>query len=126
MPFTKYSKWNGVDWESLSLEDLMDRLSEFLLDSGFDDPYFMYRDEQDDSLESLRDAIMRALLEDGLLTDEELEKFYDEQGNLKMEAMNELIDRLLERLAEEGYLRFEEQQTGSPRETEVTSKGGQT
>jgi Ca-activated chloride channel homolog len=126
MPFTKYSKWNGVDWESLSLEDLMDRLSEFLLDSGFDDPYFMYRDEQENTLESLRDAMMRALLEDGLLTDEELEQFYDEQGNLKMDAMNELIDRLLERMVEEGYIKFEQESSGIPQDTEVTSKGGKT
>jgi Ca-activated chloride channel homolog len=126
MPFTKYSKWNGVDWESLSLEDLMDRLSEFLLDSGFDDPYFMYRDEQENSLESLRDAMMRALLEDGLLTDEELEQFYDEQGNLKMEAMNELIDRLLERMIEEGYLKLDQDASGMPQDTQVTSKGGKT
>src|SRR5689334_5704408 len=126
MPFTKYSKWNGVDWESLSLEDLMDRLSEFLLDSGFDDPYFMYRNEQDSSLDSLREAMMRALLEDGLLTDEELEQFYDEQGNLKLEAMNELLDRLLERLVDEGYIKFDQQTSGSPQETQVTSKGGQT
>jgi Ca-activated chloride channel homolog len=126
MPFTKYSKWNGVDWESLSLEDLMDRLSEFLLDSGFDDPYFMYRSEQDNSLESLRDAMMQALLEDGLLTDEELDQFYDEQGNLKMDAMNELLDRLLERMVEEGYIKFDQQSSGTPQETQVTSKGGQT
>jgi Ca-activated chloride channel family protein len=126
MPFTKYSKYNGVDWESLSLEDLMDRLSEFLLDSGFDDPYFMYRNDQDNSLESLRDAMMRALLEEGLLTDEELEQFYDEKGNVNMEAMNELIDRLLERLQEEGYIKFDQQSSGTPQETEVTSKGGQT
>jgi Ca-activated chloride channel family protein len=126
MSFTKYSKWNGVDWESLSLEDLMDRLSEFLLDSGFDDPYFMYRDEQDNSLESLRDAMMRALLEDGLLSEDELEQFYDEQGNLNMEAMNELLDRLLERLLEEGYIKLDQQQSGTPQETQVSSKGGQT
>ena len=124
MPFTKYSKWNGVDWESLSLEDLMDRLSEFLLDSGFDDPYFMYRNEQDNSLESLREAMMRALLEDGLLTDEELEQFYDEQGNLKMEAMNELLDRLLERMVEEGYIKFDQEPSGTPQGTQVSSKGG--
>ncbi|MBI3652651.1 MAG: VWA domain-containing protein [Acidobacteria bacterium] len=126
MPFTKYSKWNGVDWESLSLEDLMDRLSEFLLDSGFDDPYFMYRNEQDNSLESLREAMRRALLEDGLLSEEELQQFYDEQGNLKMEAMNELLDRLLERMVEEGYIKVDQQASGTPQETQVTAKGGKT
>jgi Ca-activated chloride channel homolog len=84
MSFIKYSKWNGVDWESLSLEDLMDRLSDFLMQSGFDDPYFMYGNEQDTSLDALREAIMNALLNEGLLTPEELDQFYDEQGNLKI------------------------------------------
>jgi Ca-activated chloride channel family protein len=128
MSFIKYSKWNGVDWESLSLEDLMDRLSDFLMQSGFDDPYFMYGNEQDTSLDALREAIMNALLNEGLLTPEELDQFYDEQGNLKMEAMNELIDRLIERLIEEGYIRFDQQQTGEgmPQETEVTAQGGST
>ncbi len=128
MSFTKYSKWNGVDWESLSLEDLLDRLSDFLMQSGFDDPYFMYGNEQNTSLDALREAIMNALLNEGLLTSEELEQFYDEQGNLKMEAVNELIDRLIERLVEEGYIRFEQQPTGEgmPQEIEVTAQGGST
>src|ERR1044072_5385457 len=86
MPFTKYSKWDGVDWESLSLEDLLDRLADFLLQSGFDDPYSRYWDEADQSLDALRDAIMRALME-GLLTDEELEALSNEQGDLNIEAM---------------------------------------
>ena len=125
MSFTKYSKWNGVDWESLSLEDLMDRLSDFLMQSGFDDPYFMYGNEQDTSLDALREAIMNALLNEGLLMPDELDQFYDEQGQLKMDAINELIDRLIERLVEEGYIRFEQQQSeiGELRETQVTSEG---
>ena len=39
MPFTKYTKWDGVDWESLSLEDLLERLADFLLQSGFQTQY---------------------------------------------------------------------------------------
>ena len=127
MPFTKYSKWNGVDWESLNLEDLMDKLSEFFMQSGFDDPYFMYGNDQDTTLDALREAIMDALLNEGLLAPEELDQFYDEQGKLKMEALNELIDKLIERLIDEGYIKFEEQQqqSGESRETEVTAQGGQ-
>src|ERR1044072_5591238 len=113
MPFTKYSKWNGVDWESLNLEDLMDKLSEFFMQSGFDDPYFMYGNDQDTTLDALREAIMDALLNEGLLAPEELDQFYDEQGKLKMEALNELIDKLIERLIDEGYIKFEEQQQQS-------------
>ena len=43
-----------------------------------------------------------------------------------MEALNELIDKLIERLVDEGYIKFEaQQQSGESQETEVTSQGGQ-
>src|SRR5690349_15035530 len=113
MSFTKYSKWDGVDWQSLSLEDLLDRLSEFLLESGFNDPYFMYGNEPDESLDALGEAIMRALM-DGLLSDEELEALSDDQGRMNAEAMAELIDRLIERLLEEGYINLREEAGEQP------------
>src|ERR1044071_8401122 len=125
MPFTKYSKWDGVDWESLSLEDLLDRLAGFLLQSGFDDPYSRYWDEADQSLDALRDAIMRALME-GLLTDEELEALSNEQGDLNMEAMAELLDRLIERLIAEGYIRVSESQNDSQQASNFARQGGKT
>jgi len=125
MPFTKYSKWDGVDWESLSLEDLLDRLADFLLQSGFDDPYSRYWDEADQSLDALRDAIMRALME-GLLTDEELEALSNEQGDLNMEAMAELLDRLIERLIAEGYIRVSESQNDSQQGSNFARQGGKT
>ena len=37
MRFTKYSKWSPEDWDDLSLQDLMDALSDFLLESGFNE-----------------------------------------------------------------------------------------
>ena len=125
MAFTKYSKWDGVDWESLSLEDLLDRLSEFLLQSGFDDPYSRYWNDTDQSLESLRDAIMRALME-GLLTDEELEALTDERGDLNMQAMAELLDRLIERLIQEGYIRASQEPNDSPEQSSFAQRGGKT
>jgi Ca-activated chloride channel family protein len=125
MPFTKYSKWSGVDWQSLSLEDLLDRLSDFLLESGFNDPYFMYGNEGDDSLDALREAIMRALM-DGLLSDEELEALSDDQGRINAEAMAELIDRLIERLIEEGYLNLREEPGEQPPPSDFSKQAGKT
>jgi len=116
MPFNRYSKFAGVDWESLSLEDLLDRLTEFFLQSGFDSPYAQYWDEPDQSLDSLREALMRALME--LLSQEELDQLTDEQGQLDAKVLAELLDRLIERLAQEGYIRIEQQdlpgQPGAP------------
>jgi len=125
MPFTKYSKWSGVDWQSLSLEDLLDRLSDFLLESGFNDPYFMYGNQGDDSLDALREAIMRALM-DGLLSDEELEALSDDQGRINAEAMGELIDRLIERLIEEGYLNLREEPGEQPPPSSFGKQAGKT
>ena len=126
MPFTKYSKWDGIDWESISLEELLNRLADFLLQSGFQSGYSPYWDDRDQSLDALREAIMRALMEEGLLSDEELDELTDEQGNLRAEAMSELLDRLIERLIEEGYISVSEQPSYQPQETGLASQTGQT
>src|SRR3954467_13909276 len=125
MPFTKYSKWDGVDGQSLSLEELLDQLADLLLESGFNDPYFMYGNERDESLAALREAIMRALM-DGLLSDEELEALSDDQGRINAEAMAELIDRLIERLIEEGYLNLREEPGEQPPPSGFSKQAGKT
>ena len=126
MAFTKYSKWDGIDWESISLEDLLDRLADFLLQSGFESPYSRYWDEPDRNLDALRDAIMRALMEEGLLSDQELEQLTDEQGNLRAEQMAELLDRLIERLIAEGYISLNEQPPERQQDSRHSSRGGRT
>ncbi|HXU39063.1 MAG TPA: VWA domain-containing protein [Blastocatellia bacterium] len=126
MPFTKYSKWDGIDWQSLSLEDLLDRLADFLLQSGFENYYSNYWDDRDQSLDALREAILRALMEEGLLSDEELEQFSDEHGNIKAEAMAELLDRLIERLIEEGYITVSEGPPYQRQDSGFSSKAGRT
>jgi Ca-activated chloride channel family protein len=126
MPFTKYTKWDGVDWESLSLEDLLERLADFLLQSGYESQYSRYwGEEQERSLESLRDAIMRALME-GLLSDEELEALSDERGELNERAVSQLLDRLIERLVEDGYLSVSEGPPYYQQETGLASRAGRT
>ncbi|HXG91341.1 MAG TPA: VWA domain-containing protein [Blastocatellia bacterium] len=127
MPFTKYSKWNGVDWESLSLEELLDRLADFLLQSGYGNYYSSYwDDDRERTLEALREAIERALMEDGLLSDEELEQMMDEQGNISAEMMAELIDRLIERLIEEGYIGVNEEPAEIEQSNRLNARGGRT
>ena len=126
MAFTKYSKWDGVDWESLSLEDLLEQLADFLLQSGFESQYSRYwGDEQERTLEALRDATMRALME-GLLSDEELEALSDERGELNQKAVLRLIDRLIERLIEEGYISLSHGSPYRQKETGFTSQTGRT
>ncbi len=126
MPFTKYSKWTGVDLDSLSLEDLLEMLADFLLQSGFEGQYSRYwDDDQERTLEALRDAIKRALME-GLLSDEELEALSDERGDLDDEAVSDLVSRLIERLIEEGFITLSEGEPQNQRETGLAGNQGRT
>ena len=64
----RYSKFTGDDLDELDLEELLSKLSDLLLSSGFDSPYGMPYDDDDDaghSWQSLHDAIMEALLNGG-------------------------------------------------------------
>src|SRR5262249_48992514 len=111
MKFTRYSKYQGELWDDISLEQLLDRLASFLLQSGFDGGYRdRWDDDAEQTLERLRQAIMRALVEEDLLADEEFDLLTDERGNLKADAMAGLIDRLIQRLIEEGYLTIDRPQ----------------
>jgi Ca-activated chloride channel family protein len=111
MKFTRYSKYEGELWDDISLEQLLDRLADFLLQSGFEGEYYGDWDDGDQTLERLRRAIMRALLEEDLLSEEDLDNLTDDRGNLKADAMARLIDRLVERLIEEGYLTIDRSQS---------------
>ncbi|HEU4391675.1 MAG TPA: VWA domain-containing protein [Blastocatellia bacterium] len=140
MKVTRYSRWEGADWDSISLEDLLERLADFLLQSGFQDGYYGDWNDPDDSLDSLRRAIMRALSEEGMLEESEWDQLTGENGQLDPELVAKLLDRIIERLIEEGYLNVHQApsrqsvsrsdrpgQTGKPIEHsikfEITDKG---
>lgn len=105
----KYSKYTGMDWDSLSLEELLNHLSDFLLQSGFyQNPYGPQPFDQDHSLQNLRDAILEALLNQDMLSEELLEKLMEGSGDDLEARLSELAQKLIERLAEEGYLSYSE------------------
>ena len=109
MKSVKYSKYTGVDWDSLSLEELLNHLSDFLLQSGFfQDPYGRQPFDQDHNLQNLHDAILEALLNQDMLSDEMLEKLMEGSGEDLEARLSELVQKLIERLAEEGYLSYSE------------------
>lgn len=109
MKSIKYSKFTGVDWDSLSLEDLLNHLSDFLLRSGFfQDPYGRQPFDQDHNLQNLHDAILEALINQDMLSEEMLEKLMEGSGEDLEARLSELVDKLIERLAEEGYLSYSE------------------
>lgn len=111
MKFIRYSKFNGFDVFGVDLGELMDSLSDAMLDSGYNDDYWWTRERNkpDDSIDALRQAILKALLEKGILNELDVEKMLAEnEGKFRGSLLEELINKLIERLVEEGYLDLKE------------------
>jgi Ca-activated chloride channel family protein len=102
----RYTKYNGDLASEIDLESLLDALSDYFLDSGFDDPWSEFGD-LDHDMESLREALRR-LLEDGGMFDEDLREKLKQlaaQGKL-----DQLIEKLIERMEQENYISAHEPQ----------------
>lgn len=109
----RYTRFNGFDVASINLGDLMDSMSDALLDSGYDDDYYWTRQRQpmDTSLDALRRALLQALLDKGLVSEQQVKEMIDQnEGKFKGSLLEELLNQLIERLVEEGYLTLHEQQ----------------
>jgi len=101
----RYTKYNGDLASEIDLEDLLQALSDYLLDSGFRDPWAQFQ-ELDHNLDDLREALRRAL-ESSDLFDEALRQKLEQ---LSAEQMDELIEKLLERMERENYISSMERQ----------------
>jgi Ca-activated chloride channel family protein len=73
-----YSKFSPEMADAIDLQSLLGKLADFLLQSGFAgqnqyDPWGDFNEENDRSLEALKQAILDALIESGQFTPELLE-----------------------------------------------------
>jgi len=126
MKFTRYSKFKGLDISSLNLGDLMEGLSDSLLDSGYDDDYYWTRQRrpQDTSLDALRRALLQALMDQGLLAERQIQEMLaDNEGKFKGSLLEEMLNQLIERLVEEGYLKLSEEPAPQRQRREQTGRG---
>jgi len=84
------------------MEDLLNALSDYLLQSGFQDSWYSYEfNEGEQTLDEMRKAIQRAL-ENGDLLDENMREQLEQMradGQL-----DELIEKLIERMEQENYI----------------------
>jgi Ca-activated chloride channel homolog len=106
MKYTKYSKYVADLADEMSMEDLLSALSDYMLESGFqsDSMYFQQLDEH--SLDALRQAIQQALEMGDFLDDEMRERLEQMQTDGTME---ELIERLIERMQQEELISVDQQ-----------------
>jgi Ca-activated chloride channel family protein len=111
MKFIRYSKFKGFDVSGVNLGDVMEALQDSLLQSGFDDDYYWTRQRrpQDTSLDALREALLRALMETGEVSEQQVKEMLAEnEGRFKGSQLEELLNKLIERLVEEGFLNLRE------------------
>ena len=124
----RYTRFTGEDIEGLDLEQLVSRLSDLLLSSGFARPHAGGAagdgdDEGGDrTLQALRDAILDALLRGGLLTDDAVSRLLgdpaDADQDVEPSRLEQLIRDIVERLVQQGYVTVESggDRTGRPGE----------
>jgi Ca-activated chloride channel family protein len=116
MPITKYTKWNGSLLDGLNLEDLVDELSQFFLQSGF--PNDPWGNPWDDARQDLRQTIVEKLVEMGHIPQQMMDNWLDNPESEEAKQLDEIVSQLIRRMVEEGWLRTE-------RRENAPSEGGE-
>ena len=109
MKFVRYGKYVGEPADAIDLEELVKRLGDFFLQSGFESQFYgMNEMDPEKSMEALREAILRALQEGDLLPEgvlsDEMRDMLQNADALNNPEIRELLDKLMERLAQEGFI----------------------
>jgi len=113
MRFHTYTKFSPQSADAVDLQALLDKLADFLLQSGFaggqqHSSYgWDFGDEGDRSLEALKEAILNALMESGQFTPEMLEALRGDGSDEAQAKLAQLLDDLVQRLIQEGYLNLD-------------------
>jgi len=114
----RYSKYVPDPAGEMSMEDLLSALSDYLLQSGFQNYMFYDLPEGEHTLDALRQAIEQALL-DGDRFDEEMRERLQQ---MQMDGtLDELIEKLIERMEQEDFISIED----PPDPSKTSSTGGQ-
>jgi Ca-activated chloride channel family protein len=112
----KYSKYTGEDF-GINAEDLLQALSDFLLQSGFNTQYMPFSEWNEHTLEDLKKAIQQALEQGDLFDNEQMREMMERLQNLSPEQMQKLLDNLVQKMVDEGQITVEQPadpQRGSP------------
>ena len=127
MKYTKYSRYAPGAADDIDLQELMNRLSDFFLQSGFESQYGIYELDMERSreqhMDQLREAILRALQEGDLIPPELLEQLQQNPDLSKNQELRDLIDQIMQRMEEEGLITQQQSARVTPPPSETP--GGQ-
>ena len=123
MKYVKYKKYVPDPASDMSMEELLSALSDYLLQSGFQNQFSSFYElpPNEQTLDELRQAIEDALL-NGESFDEEMRERLQQ---MQMEGkLDELIERLMERMEQEDYISIDQPHDPS-RQSSVGGQVGQ-
>src|ERR1700760_1768495 len=111
MKWIEYSKYTDEDL-GIDANDLLQALSDYLLQSGFNDPYNPTGEWQEQSLDDLKDAIRQAIEEGKLFSDDKVQEMMEKVASMSEQQMDNLVDSLIQKLIDSGNIT-----TSDPRQT---------
>ena len=105
----RYTRYTGEDLAGVDLEELVSKLSDLLLSSGFDSPYGNpFGGDGDKTVQALHDAILDALLTGGMLSDDTISQLLGDPADADQDAersqLGNLIQQIIEQMAQQGYI----------------------
>jgi Ca-activated chloride channel homolog len=115
MKWIQYSRYTGEDL-GIDADELLQALSDFLLESGFNTQYMPFSEWNQRSLEDLKKAIQQALEQGKLFDQEHLEEMMERLQSMSPEQMEQLLERLVQKMIDEGQITVEDRadQTARP------------
>jgi len=103
MKSIKYSRYTGEDF-GIDAQDLLQALSDFFLQSGFNSNYSQFMEMDQRTMEDLKQAIQRALESGDLFPDDQMQQMMEKLQSMSPDQLNQLLESLVQKLAEEGHV----------------------
>jgi Ca-activated chloride channel family protein len=105
MKSTRYSRYEST-LDDIDSASLMDMIKDAILGSGMNNPYDPNPDGRQ-SMDELREAIMQALMERGLIPEDLMREAQNAQ-NWQDSKLYQEIQKMIDRLQQEGYIRVDD------------------
>jgi Ca-activated chloride channel family protein len=104
----RYTKYTGSLLDEIDIDDLVSKLSDLLLSSGFNNPWGGQGDDEDRTMQALHDAILEALFSGGMLSDEAIQQLLGEPADGDQEQarqqLEDLVQQIIDRMMEQGFV----------------------
>jgi Ca-activated chloride channel family protein len=104
----RYTKYTGTLLDEIDIDDLVSKLSDLLLSSGFSQPWGGPQDGEDRTMQALHDAILEALFSGGVLSDDAIEQLLGEPADGDQEQarqqLEDLVEQIIQRMMEQGFV----------------------